>query len=503
MYKQSPGRNQRSQGIKVKHVLQICLLLAVCFWLIYQVKHSHDKKKEFDENDAKKLLDSVRKDEVVKLGRKDLHPLKESTIVENDKHSEEVEDEEIEEETSEEEKKHEDEGEQNKAEADDKNDEERGGEEEELDGHDQEKSDMENDREDEFVDKEKEREDDDEQDLEDKDFEDNNGQTYTGGASQEHDIGGDTARRHEARDENYKADDASSAVTLDTQTTSTGNERVVLRKSNEQGDVNNLEPRNNFNQKEGVDAGQSESVNVEGGETTNKDHLGTTTNEQSKTIISNSSVTEMSTTQSNLTDESVTVQDFSLLNDNGTVSENNEDQRVVEDHTKSNESSKLEISDPNLKDNSTLPVNSDLQGFNSTGSSESKSTNPEIEDSHTHSVTESSNSEMKYNMTSESEDNSSITENSSLTENPQDDEDNSSITENSSLTENPQDDEASQINENLDKKKSENSYDVNLNTEDSFDSKLSLEEKDVRTDLETLPDIDIEGSNIEDDVAAE
>ncbi|KAG9157960.1 hypothetical protein Leryth_000130 [Lithospermum erythrorhizon] len=186
----------------------------------------------------------------------------------------------------------------------------------------------------------------------------------------------------------------------------------------------------------------------------------------------------MSTTHSNLTDESVTVQDFSLLNDNGTVSENNEDQRVVEDHTKSSESSKLEISDPNLKDHSTLPVNSDLQGFNSTGSSESKSTNPEIEDSHTHSVTESSNSEMKYNMTSESEDNSSITENSSLTENPQDDEDNSSITENSSLTENPQDDEASQINENLDKKKSENSYDVNLDTEDSFDSKLSLEEKD-------------------------
>ncbi|KAG9157962.1 hypothetical protein Leryth_000131 [Lithospermum erythrorhizon] len=172
MYKQSPSRNQG------------CLR---------RIRHSHDKKKEFDENDAKKLLDSVRKDEVVKLGRKDLHPLKESTIVENDKHGEEVEDEEIEEETSEEEKKHEDEGEQNKAEADDKNDEERGGEEEELDGHDQEKSDMENDREDEFVDKEKEREDDDEQDLKDKDFEDNNGQTYTGGVSQEHDIGGDTA----------------------------------------------------------------------------------------------------------------------------------------------------------------------------------------------------------------------------------------------------------------------------------------------------------------------
>jgi len=74
MIKRSPRRNPRSKGIKLKHGLQICLLLGVCFWLIYQVKHSHDKKKELDEKDANLSLSAQHHDELPKLGRKDLHP---------------------------------------------------------------------------------------------------------------------------------------------------------------------------------------------------------------------------------------------------------------------------------------------------------------------------------------------------------------------------------------------------------------------------------------------
>ncbi|CBI25108.3 unnamed protein product, partial [Vitis vinifera] len=84
----SPSRNQRSKGFKVKHILQICLLLAVCFWLIYQVKHSHDKKKEFDANDAKISSNTQGGNELLKFGRKDLHPRVDGEA-KNEKHGEE------------------------------------------------------------------------------------------------------------------------------------------------------------------------------------------------------------------------------------------------------------------------------------------------------------------------------------------------------------------------------------------------------------------------------
>jgi hypothetical protein len=86
MIKRNPSiRNQRSKGFKVKHVLQVILLLGVCFWLIYQVKHNHDKKKEFDKNDLK-LPSRTEPDQIVKLGRKDLLPGKVEVVDQNEKH---------------------------------------------------------------------------------------------------------------------------------------------------------------------------------------------------------------------------------------------------------------------------------------------------------------------------------------------------------------------------------------------------------------------------------
>lgn len=48
MFKQGSNRYPRSKGFKVKHAFQIALLVAVSIWLLYQVKHSHDKKQAYE-----------------------------------------------------------------------------------------------------------------------------------------------------------------------------------------------------------------------------------------------------------------------------------------------------------------------------------------------------------------------------------------------------------------------------------------------------------------------
>ncbi|XP_072985516.1 uncharacterized protein [Typha latifolia] len=45
----STSRSQRNKGSNVKKILQVALLLGVVIWLLYQVKHSHDKKNEYEE----------------------------------------------------------------------------------------------------------------------------------------------------------------------------------------------------------------------------------------------------------------------------------------------------------------------------------------------------------------------------------------------------------------------------------------------------------------------
>lgn len=55
----SNGRSQRPKGFKVKLAFQIVSLLAVCFWLLYQAKQSHDKDyRESVQNKASEELGS-------------------------------------------------------------------------------------------------------------------------------------------------------------------------------------------------------------------------------------------------------------------------------------------------------------------------------------------------------------------------------------------------------------------------------------------------------------
>lgn len=241
MYKHSPSRSQRSKGIKVKHILQICLLVALCCWLIYQVKHSHDKKREFDDS-AKVSLAAEQKVGVVKLGRKYLNPQMKDKVT---KASKQDDDEEEETAVEEEDNKHEEVEEQDDNKIDEKEEEEdideERGDGEEIDDHEQEKFDADNDQEVDFVDDEKERENVDEQKLEEEDAEDNKGQTEKDNASREHyKKGGDITNTREAREENYKADDASSAVSHDTQIASTDDQTRIRRKSTLQAEVSEL-----------------------------------------------------------------------------------------------------------------------------------------------------------------------------------------------------------------------------------------------------------------------
>ncbi|XP_020587666.1 dentin sialophosphoprotein-like [Phalaenopsis equestris] len=67
MFHYSSSRNHRSKGSNVKKILQVTVLLAVACWLLYQVKHSREKKIEFAGNDERKLSDGG---EEVSLGRK-------------------------------------------------------------------------------------------------------------------------------------------------------------------------------------------------------------------------------------------------------------------------------------------------------------------------------------------------------------------------------------------------------------------------------------------------
>ncbi|XP_074312759.1 uncharacterized protein LOC141648168 [Silene latifolia] len=234
MHKQSPSRGHKSKGIKVKHVLQICVLLAVCFWLIYQVKHSQEKRREFDAKDEK-VVDKAQMDgEILRFGRKDLPRVRE-IVAGGDKHGEDDDEKEDEEEESakpeEEQNKHEEDEPEREDGSIHEREEERGGGDDETDEIELEKKEMEYEHGVEKV-EEKERDDDEEdvdeshaeneekelpgkeehfevEENEDAGKEDPNEKDLE---SNDRDHDGDNADTHGAREEQYKADDASSEV---------------------------------------------------------------------------------------------------------------------------------------------------------------------------------------------------------------------------------------------------------------------------------------------------
>lgn len=126
--KQSSSKNLRSKGFKVKHFLQICLLLAICFWLLHQVRKSYDRKKAYEEGTA--TQSEVKSEhEGIKLGRKDVRLPVQQVTLEGER--QEVDETEVDETEVDETKK---------AKPEESKDEGGGGRDDEIDGNEQDKS---------------------------------------------------------------------------------------------------------------------------------------------------------------------------------------------------------------------------------------------------------------------------------------------------------------------------------------------------------------------------
>lgn len=197
----TPRRGQRSKGIKVKHCIQLTLLLGVGIWLIYQMKHSHEKKAEF-EGTSKIVVDDID-NTVVNLGRKDLRPRIEETKDVKD----EVEDEE---------------GSKNEGGGDVSTDKENG---------------------DEIVEREEEEkavEENNEKEAEGTGNEEGNEDSNNGESEKvvDESEGGNEISNEEAREINYKGDDASSEVMHGTEEKS--NEKVEVEGESKSNSTENV-----------------------------------------------------------------------------------------------------------------------------------------------------------------------------------------------------------------------------------------------------------------------
>ncbi|RZC81047.1 hypothetical protein C5167_043621 [Papaver somniferum] len=286
MFKQSPSRNQRSKGgFKVKHALQIGVLLAVCIWLLYQVKHSHDKKKAFDESNAQ-VSEKLESDhELIRLGRKDLIPRVEEAVIlngqqnedegteeeEDETKHEDVEDDETKHEEVEEEEdtKHEDveeDGEEKKH--DEVEEEAKGDSDDAAEEQDREVSEedtkIDEDEEEKEIAEREEREKEDQ--IADVDHSRNTQEAREQETANEDQIDHQDHEMNtqEAREEQYKGDDASSAVRRDTQLLNSDTENGVSEKSNEEENVEKTDSgelglQNQSNSTEVVDAGQKDN----------------------------------------------------------------------------------------------------------------------------------------------------------------------------------------------------------------------------------------------------
>lgn len=74
MLKQSSSRNQRVKGSKLKLALQICLLLAICIWLLYQAKQFNTRKVALVESAEVAAEEGKVGYPLLKMGRKNLNP---------------------------------------------------------------------------------------------------------------------------------------------------------------------------------------------------------------------------------------------------------------------------------------------------------------------------------------------------------------------------------------------------------------------------------------------
>ncbi|XP_051147243.1 uncharacterized protein LOC127262555 [Andrographis paniculata] len=455
MYRHSPSRNQRSKRIKVKHILQICLLVAVCFWLLYQVKHSHDKRKEFSGSDGRGLIQRDGSSDRVKFGRKDIQGGVKGSFAKNVNHDE-PEEEEEDEGTREEAK-------ENKSEDDvlggkkigEHEDEATEGGDDEVDVHELERTDDER-----------------EEDLEDR-FENDTHETDS--------INAHGQGEKEAREEHYKADDASSAVAHEGLMSTTENENESREKSTD-NPHNILEEGKNDNESEGEERKDSElgAAGMARDETMD----GILDNLENDTSTNNT-VTEGFDEHlaSNSTPE--VAMDNPSQNLTESKSELDHDPETLTNNT-SSEDSDLKVTDSSHTNDSIVSADGAGVGSNSTDSIELKNA-----DLHSEESSISSNNDTQS--ASETIDKTGTFKQARTDGSPPKKKDEIEA-ENSDVN--------SSTDGSTESTPVENHLDDLHGTIDVSDTSNTLEENDVRMDLDTLPKLETEGTNSR-DVAAE
>nr|GMD92784.1 myb-like protein X [Ipomoea batatas]GME08219.1 myb-like protein X [Ipomoea batatas] len=374
MYKQLPsGRMNRSRGFKVKNVLQICVLLAVCLWLVYQVKQSHEKKKQFEGNESSLSQKTGSSDGGPNLGRKYLPDSKGIANSDEERGME--------------------------------NDEGRGGGDDDLEERDREKNDGEVEREDEAV-------------GEERDSDDKSGEGQDEN-SEDNENDEDSGSKHEAQEVLYKADDASSAVTHDT-----------IEEVSENAEVNVLEQAGEANNDKEISDGQDT--------TPVQDH--TTGHEESQGTSS----------ERNLTEKTGEANDLPIETNLDSTQYNNQND------------------DSNL----TTLKNEDAESTQSDSSAESNHSKSSVSEKVIHGNPRFTTEDDRWSTTIDSFDATDAEKSGTV-------------------------DETGSVDEEFESFNTENIGEIE-DLIDSSDSSFSLDEKDVRNDLETLPEIQTEGSNTED-----
>ncbi|KAK6116278.1 hypothetical protein DH2020_049973 [Rehmannia glutinosa] len=90
MLKQSSSRHLRAKSLKVKHALQILLLIAICIWLLYQVNKSYNKRKSASDERAMKVSENGENEyQIMNIGRKQLKPRVDEMAAEFEKQADE------------------------------------------------------------------------------------------------------------------------------------------------------------------------------------------------------------------------------------------------------------------------------------------------------------------------------------------------------------------------------------------------------------------------------
>ncbi|KAL2490888.1 Uncharacterized protein Adt_26516 [Abeliophyllum distichum] len=360
----------------------------------------------------------------------------------------------------------------------------REGGDDEINEHEHEKSDAEVDREEEFINEEKEGDEGGENITEEKDSEESNGETEKEGSLEESDHDGDEQSAHEAREEHYKADDASSAVAHDNQIVDPENENGSLENTKEQPETNILERESKENNGEETNFGDKRTdLELKDGEIAKTDNLlNVTTNEVKENLsekpenspFSNTTLTEGSNdhieTSNNSSEVRMESRDPSLQNGTDSKLELNYGQNGTVGGTTSGEANKstLNVDDNHIDSNSTIPLET-KDSESSSGEFSDSSNNKES------SLSENIRTELSVEAGSSTE----------------------SLKAKSDATETEKSDPDGGTDEFLDK----TSEEVQHDPIDSSDSSNSLDEKDVRTDLETLPEMQTAGTNTEDAAA--